>query len=69
MTIIASTISPGPAAYATTNYNIYLKEPPAYTLKERFQSTEYISVEESLSKFFLFSQNQFFVSLIINNII
>jgi len=44
----SSTISPGPAAYATTNYNIYLKEPPSYTLKERFQSTEYISVEESL---------------------
>jgi len=45
----STTISPGPAAYATTNYNVYLKEPPSYTLKERFQSTEYISVEESLS--------------------
>jgi hypothetical protein len=44
----SSTISPGPAAYATTNYNVYLKEPPAYTLKQRFQSTEYVSVEESL---------------------
>jgi len=40
--------SPGPAAYATTNYNVYLKEPPKYTLKERFQSTEYVTVEESL---------------------
>jgi len=44
----STTISPGPAAYATTDYNIYLKEPPAYTLKERFQSTEYVSVEESM---------------------
>ncbi|ORY74938.1 hypothetical protein LY90DRAFT_144037 [Neocallimastix californiae] len=44
----STVISPGPAAYATTDYNVYLKESPAYSLKKRFQSTEYISVEESL---------------------
>ncbi|ORX50735.1 hypothetical protein BCR36DRAFT_55654 [Piromyces finnis] len=44
----STTISPGPAAYSTTNYNVYLKESPSYSLKERFQSTEYISVEESM---------------------
>jgi len=44
----STTISPGPAAYATTDYKVYLREPPSYTLKERFQSTEFVSVEESL---------------------